>query len=101
MPATLTVSREGLGIELRRDPLEVALNGRTVGSLSPHDKLEVPIAPGHHMLQIRSGRYSSRSQSFDIVDGEAVSFRCHPAMVWPRYVASVFVPRLGISLKRE
>jgi hypothetical protein len=101
VPATLTVRREGVGIELRRGPLEIALDGTTVGSLNRHDKIEMPIEPGHHTLQVNSGRYSSQSQPFDVADGQAITFRCHPAMVWPRYVASLFVPSLGISLKRE
>jgi hypothetical protein len=57
--------------------------------------------PGRHTLRIRKGRYSSREYSFDATDGETVSFRCHGAMVWPRYVASLVKPDLAISLKRE
>jgi hypothetical protein len=53
------------------------------------------------MLWQQTGRYSSRDQSFDAADGETVDFRCHGAMVWPRYLASFVKPGLAISLKRE
>lgn len=46
-------------------------------------------------IELRRGR-------FDVtVDGETASFRCHGAMVWPRFVASLVKPDLAISLRRE
>ena len=101
MSATLTLKREGVGIELRRGRFEIAVDGGIVGSIDWHQTIEVPVEPGSHTLQIRNGRYSSRCEAFDVADGEAVSFRCHGAMVWPRYVASIVAPGLGISLKRD
>jgi hypothetical protein len=101
MSATLILKREAVGIELRRGRFAVAVDGSTVGSIDWHQTIEVPLEPGSHTLQIRNGRYSSRSEAFDVADSEAASFRCHAAMVWPRYVASIFAPSLGISLKRE
>jgi len=101
MAATLTVKRAGVGIELRRGPLEISLDGTTVGSVDRHQTFEAPIEAGHHTLQVRAGRYTSRSRAFDVADGGAVNFRAHPAMVWPRLLASMIVPSLGISLKRD
>lgn len=101
MSATLMVTREGFGIELRRAPLEITIDGMTAGSIQRHETFETAIEPGHHTLQIRAGRYSSRVASFDVADGDAIRFRCHPAMVWPRYVASIVIPSLGISLRRD
>ena len=101
MSAILRVIREGVGIELRRGPFEIQLDGSTVGSINRHDTVETPLEPRHHTLRIRAGRYSSQDHSFDVVDGEVVNFRCHGAMVWPRYVASIVKPDLAISLKRE
>ena len=103
MTATLTVTREGaIGFELRRAPLQIELDGAAVGSLAERrDSFEAPLEPGPHTLKITSGRYSSRVESFEAADGGAVSFRCHQAMVWPRYVASLIIPSLGISLRRE
>jgi hypothetical protein len=82
MSATLSLTRETpMAFELRRGVFEV------------------PVEPGHHTLQIRHGRYSSRNESFDAPDGDVVSFRCHGAMVWPTYVASFLKPDLAISLR--
>ncbi len=64
-------------------------------------RLKRELDPGHHELQIRAGRYSSPRQSFDVADGDGVNFRCYPAMLWPRVLASFVVPGLGVSLKRE
>ena len=93
--------REGVGIERRGGRFEIAVDGSRVGSIDWHQTVEVPVEPGRHILQIRAGRYSSRAEPFEAPDGEMVSFRCHGAMVWPRYVASIIAPNLGISLKRE
>ena len=101
MSATLRLTRRGLGIELRRGQFEISVDGKDVGSLLEYgDTVETPLEPGRHTLRIRSGRYASRGRSFDVTDNEIVSFRCHGAMVWPRYVASFVRPGLGISLKR-
>lgn len=101
MSATLKLTREGVGIELRRGPFDIQLDSRSVGSITRHQTVETPLEPGHHTVQIRNGRYSSHERSFDIADGEVVSFRTHGAMVWPRYVASIIKPDLAISLSRE
>jgi hypothetical protein len=101
MTATLTVLHEAsMGIELRRAPLEVVLDGTTVGSIKRHETFETEIEPGHHELQIRAGRYFSPRESFDVADGDGVNFRCYPAMLWPRVLISFVVPSLGVSLTR-
>lgn len=99
--ATLRLTREGVGIELVRGQFEVAVDGKSAGPVTYGETVETPIEPGHHTLRIRKGRYSSREYSFDAADGGIVSFRCHGAMIWPRYVASLVKPDLAISLMRE
>jgi hypothetical protein len=99
--ATLTLIREGAGIELRRGTFEIAVDGRTVGSIERHQTFETPVEAGRHTLRLRRGRYSSQDRSFDVADGDFVNFRCHGAMLWPRYVASIVKPDLAISLRRE
>jgi hypothetical protein len=99
--ATLSVTREGVGIELRRGRFEVTLDGQPAGSIEYQETVDLPVGPGHHTLRVRAGRYSSSERSFDAADGQVVKFRCHGAMMWPRYVASIFKPDLAISLKRE
>jgi len=101
MSATLRMTREGRGIELRRGRFEVVVDGKSVGSIERHETIETLLEPGHHTLRARAGRYSSRDHHFDVADGEVVSFRCHGAMIWPRYVASIVKPDLAISLKQE
>jgi len=101
MSATLRLTREGLGIELRRGLFEILVDGKSLGSLEYRETFEAPLQPGHHALRIQAGRYSSRNQSFDAADGDTVNFRCHGAMVWPRYLTSFVKPDLAISLKRE
>ena len=101
MPATLRLTRKGVGIELRRGRFEISVDGREVGSIDYGDTVEAQVEPGHHTLRLRAGRYSSRDHSFDAADGEVVSFRCHGAMVWPRWAVSSVKPDLAISLVRE
>jgi hypothetical protein len=101
MSATLRLTREGVGIELRREPFEITVDRNTLGSIQRHETVEKSLEPGHHTLQLRAGRYSSQDHSFDLSDGDVVNFRCHGAMVWPRYVACILKRDLAISLKRE
>lgn len=101
MSATLKLSREGLGVELHRGTFAVEIDGIRVGSIDWHESKEFPIEPGHRTLQLRRGRYQSRQHAFDACDESVVSFRCHGAMVWPRWLASVLLPALAISLARE
>jgi hypothetical protein len=100
LSATLTVKRESVGMELRRAPFENALDSTSIGSINHNGTFEAPIEPGPHTLQVRAGRYTSRAQSFDVGDGDAVKFRCNGARLWPIYVASFAVPSLALMLKR-
>jgi hypothetical protein len=101
MPATLKLTRERFGIELRRGKFEIAVDGRGTGSIEHGDTVEVPVEPGRHTLRIRSGRYASRELSFDAADGDVVSFRCYGANLWPLWLVSFVWPSIGIWLKRE
>ena len=102
MSATLRLTRETpFAFELRRGLFDIAVDGQTVGSIKPHDTVETPLEPGRHTLRIRAGRYSSRDRSFEVAQGTVASFRCHGAMIWPTYVASIAKPDMAISLKQE
>ena len=102
MSATLRVTREAaFGFELRRGTFDVSLDGETVRSIEWGETVEGLMKPGRHTLQIRKRRYSSLVRSFEASDGETISFRCHGAMLWPRWAASFAVPGIGISLKRS
>jgi hypothetical protein len=100
--ATLRVTREAsFGFELRGGTFDISLDGETVRSIEWGKTVEVPVEPGRHTLRIRKRRYSSLERSFEARDGDTISFRCHGAMLWPRWVSSFAVPSLGISLKRR
>jgi len=101
MTSTLTLKRDTLALELRRGPFDVVVDGDSVGSINFRETLELPLEPGHHTLQIRRGRYSSKTVDFDMKDESNVNFRCYGANLWPVWLASMFVPNLGIRLKRE
>ena len=101
MAATLKLTREGVGIELRRGTFDVLIDGNSVGSINWHHTVEVPVESGRHSIRIRAGRYSSQDRSFEVADGDVVTFQVHGAMVWPRWVLSMLNPDLAISLKRE
>lgn len=100
MTATLSVTREGFGIELRRGTFDVVLDGRDVATVEAHQTADAALEPGEHTIQIRAGRYCSPARTFEAAEGEVVAFRCHGANIWPRYVASIVKPDLAIALKR-
>jgi len=99
--ANLNLTREGIGVELRRGTFDILVDGKSVGSIEWHGTVDVPVEPGGHTLRIQAGRYASREHSFEAADGETVRFRLHGANIWPLYVASIVKPDLAISLKRE
>lgn len=102
MSATLRVTRKHPLMELRRGPFEIQSDGERIGSITKLDQtVELPVEPGHHVIRIRSGRYTSRERGFDVADGNVVNFRTHGPLVWPVYVAAIFKPDLGISLKLQ
>lgn len=102
MSATVKLQRETVGIaELRRKPFRIILDGSPAGSIERNQTVELPVEPGPHTLQVRTGRYSSHARSFDAADGTNIRFRCNGAILWPQYVASLFVPTIGLKLKPE
>jgi hypothetical protein len=102
MSSTVMLERETVAIaELRRKPFQIILDGNTAGSIERNQTVELPVEPGAHTLQVRSGRYSSHAHSFDAADGTNIRFRCNGAILWPQYVASLVVPTIGLKLKRE
>ena len=101
MAATLTLTHKAIGVEVRRGTYEVLVDGERVGSVAMNDTLELPVAPGRHTLQVRHGRDSSRTRTFDIADGERVAFRCTGKRFLPLFLASFVIPSLALVLIRE
>jgi hypothetical protein len=101
MAATLKLRHKAIGVEVRRGTYDVMVDGGRVGSLEMNDTIEIPVEPGRHTLQVRNGRNSSRTQTFDAADGELVAFRCTGKRFLPLFLASFVVPSLALVLIRE
>jgi hypothetical protein len=101
MSATLKLTHKTIGAEVRRAAYDVVLDGERVGSVEMNDSFETPTEPGHHTLQVRSGRNSSRTKTFDTADGETVAFRCGGKSILPIFLLSFVVPSLALTLRRE
>lgn len=103
MSATLTVTRKATTpvLEIHRGPFDIVADGVRVGSVEDQQTFEAPVDPGRHALQVRTGRWSSRTATFDAGEGDAVAFRCHGRRLWPVLLASVLVPNLALKLVRE
>ena len=101
MSATLKMTHKAIGAEIRRGAYDIALDGERVGSVEMNHTLETPIETGRHTLQVRNGRNSSRTKTFDAAEGEIVAFRCTGKSILPVFLASFVVPSLALSLHRE
>jgi hypothetical protein len=77
------------------------VDGQSAGSLDMNDTIEIPVEPGRHTVQLRDGRDSSRTLTFDVAEGETVAFRCTGKRFLPIFLASFIVPSLALKLKRE
>ncbi|MBF9072624.1 hypothetical protein [Streptacidiphilus fuscans] len=101
MSATLTVTHKAIGAEVRRSPYDIVLDGERVGSVAMNATFETAVEPGRHTLQVRSGRNSSRTTTFDAADGETVAFRCTGKSFLPVFLLSFVVPSLALRLRRQ
>ncbi|MBG0739530.1 hypothetical protein IV500_09050 [Paeniglutamicibacter antarcticus] len=101
MSATLKLTHKTIGVEVRRGTYDVMVDGKPVGSLELNQTIDIPVNPGRHSLQVLEGRNTSRTKTFDAVDGETVSYRCSGKSVLPIFLLSFLVPSLALSLKRE
>ena len=101
MSATLKLAHKTIGAEVRRGTYEVILDGEHVGSVEMNDTFETRIEPGSHTLQVRSGRNSSRTKTFDATDGATIAYRCTGKSILPIFLASFLAPSLALSLHRE
>jgi hypothetical protein len=77
------------------------VDGERVGSVEINDTIEIPTEPGRHTLQVRNGRNSSSTETFDVAEGETVAFRCTGKRFLPIFLASFIVPRLALKLVRD
>jgi hypothetical protein len=101
MSATLQLDHNTIGVEIRRGTYEAVVDGKPAGTLELNQTIKIPIEPGPHTLQVRSGRNSSGTKSFDAADGETVSFRCSGKNILPIFLLSFIVPSLALTLIRQ
>ena len=103
MSATLKVTQEShlnpAGI--MRGTFDVVVDGKSAGPIKWHEAIEVPVEPGHHTLQVRNGRNSSGTRTFDAAEGDIVAFRCGGKRPLPIFLASFVVPSLALALRRQ
>jgi hypothetical protein len=97
----LKLTHKSVGAEVRRDAYDVIVDGDLVGSVEMNDTIEVPIEPGRHTLQVRSGRKSSGTRTFEAAEGGIVAYRCTGKRFLPIFLASFVVPRLALALVRQ
>lgn len=100
MSATLELTHKSIGAEVRRGAYDVVIDGVRVGSVGMNDTIGLPIERGRHTLQVREGRKSSSTESFDAADGDVVAFRCTGKRFLPIFLASFVVPGLALKLVR-
>ncbi len=100
MSATLKLTHKAIGAEVRRSTYEVVVDGERIGSVEMNDTIEIPIERGRHTLQVRNGRKTSSTETFDAAEGEIVFFRCTGKRFLPIFLASFIVPRLALKLVR-
>lgn len=101
MSATLRLTHKAIGAEVRRGPYEVLVDGRRAGSVEMNNTIEIPVDPGRHTLQVRSGRKQSSVETFDASEAGTVAFRCTGKRFLPIFLASFVVPKLALKLVRE
>src|SRR6202451_999270 len=98
MAATRKLTHRAIGAEVRRGTYDVVIDGERVGSLELNDPIEIPVEPGRHTLQVRNGRNSSRTKTFDAAEGETVAYRCSGKSILPIFLLSFVVPSLALSV---
>ena len=101
MSAKLKVTHKSIGVEVRRGSYDVVLDGTPVGSVEMNQTFEIPLELGRHTLQVRNGRKSSRTKTFEAADGETIAFRCTGKSILPIFLLSFVVPSLALTLHRE
>ena len=100
MAATLRLTHKAIGAEVRRGTYDIVVDGQRAGSVDMNDTTDISIEPGRHTLQVRNGRNSSRTQTFDAAESETVAFRCTGKSFLPIVLASFVVPSLAIQVRR-
>jgi len=86
---------------VRRGTYDVVVDGKRAGSLEMNEAVDIPLEPGCHTVQVRNGRNSSRTKTFDVAKGGIASFRCGGKRILPIFLSSLVIPSRALSLKRN
>ncbi|MGH2719174.1 MAG: hypothetical protein ACRDJU_11410 [Actinomycetota bacterium] len=100
MAATLKLNRKWGGLVYAQSDFDISIDGAVVGSIGVRETKELAVDPGHHVLRMGRGRHLSPERSFDVGEGDVVSFWCRGTFLWPVYLAALLKPDLWISLKK-
>jgi hypothetical protein len=100
LSATLTLTHKAIGAEVRRGAFDVLVDGERLGAVEMNGSVEFPVEPGRHTIQIRDGRKSSKTQTFDAAEDEVVAYRCTGKRFLPLFLASFVFPSLALVLVR-
>ena len=100
MTATLQLTHRAIGAEVRRGACDVFLGGHHCGSVEMNGTVELHVEPGRHTVQVRDGRKSSGTKTFDAAEGDLIAFRCTGKRFLPIFLASFVVPSLALALVR-
>jgi hypothetical protein len=101
MSATLKLTHKTIGVEVRRGTYDVVVDGKPAGSVELNETIDIPVEPGRHTLQVRNGRNSSRTKTFDAAEGEPSPSDAAERASCRSFSLSFVVPSLALSLKRE
>ncbi len=83
MSATLKLTHTTIGVEVRRGTYHAVVDGKRVGAVELNQTIDIPVEAGCHTLQVGNGRNSSRARTFEVAEGEIVSFRCSGKSILP------------------
>ncbi len=100
MTATLKVTHKSIGVEVRRDTYDIIVDGRAMGTVAMNHTTAVAIEAGHHTLQVRHRRKSSRRRTFDAAEGQVITYRCTGKSVLPVFLASFVIKGVALQLHR-
>ena len=101
MSATLKLTHKSIGVEVRRGAYDVVVDGRGLGISADERHDRDSDRTGTSDAAGRSGRKSSRTETFDAVENQIVAFRCTGKSLLPIFLASLFVPSLALQLVRD
>ena len=80
-------------------PYDVVVDGERAGSVEMNHTIEIPVEPGSHTLQVRDGRDSSSTQTFDAAEEEIAAFRCTGKRFLPVFLASFCRAQVGTETR--